>query len=397
LTWNNNKKADRLTQQSQYSNIEEVLFPLKYSPVILSNRSPTASLLLPVTKSRFSIASPQIKGGLLVNTFVPGSKKMLIVNILDILKSRTDSAHRLYQKDIIAILASDYAMKCERKAVSRNLTELKEFGYSIENNDGWYYMHDFEDSELRLLIDSLLFSKHIPYNQCKELIEKLKGLTSEHFEARVKHIRNLPVNLPENKQLFYTIEILDEAISAGKQVSFIYNECGTDKKLHPRLDNTGKIRDYIINPYQIVATNGHYYLICNNDKYPNVSNFRLDYITEIKLLDTNIKDMKLVNGLQNGLDLPKHMAEHIYMFCGESIKAKFRANKDILNDIIDWFGKDVRFSNETTDECDVSVNVNANAMFCWALQYGMHIKVLEPVELREQVKKAVAEMGEKYK
>ena len=332
-----------------------------------------------------------------MNTFTAGPKKMLIFNILDILKRKTDSSHRLLIKDIVAILAVDYTMTCDRKAVSRNLTDLMEFGYSIENDKGYYYNHDFEDSELRLLIDSLLFSKHIPYNQCKELIEKLKGLTSEHFEARVKHIRNLPENLPENKQLFLTIEVLDEAISTGKQVSFLYNTCGTDKKLHPRLDETGKIRRYIINPYQIVATNGHYYLICNYDKYPNVSNYRLDLITEIELLETNVKDTKLVKGLANGLDLPKHMAEHIYMFSGESVRTKFRANKDILNDIIDWFGKDVKFSNETAKECDVTVNVNANAMFCWALQYGMHIEVLEPVELRKKVKDAIAEMDRKYK
>jgi predicted DNA-binding transcriptional regulator YafY len=332
-----------------------------------------------------------------MNTNAPGPKKMLIVNILDILKQKTDCDHRLMIKEIVAILESGYSMKCDRKAVSRNLTDLMEYDCHIESENGWYYNHEFEDSELRLLIDSLLFSKHIPYKQCKDLIEKLKGLTDDYFVARVQHICNLPANLPQNKALFYTIEVLDEAISAGKQVSFTYNAYGTDKKLHPRCDDTGKERVYIINPYQIAATNGHYYLICNYDKYPNVSNYRLDYITDIKLLDTPVKDMKLVKGLERGLDLPKHVAEHIYMFCGESVSATFRASKTILNDIIDWFGKDVKFSNETADECDVSVRVNANAMLYWALQYGPYVEVLEPKELREQVKEAVAEMGDKYK
>jgi len=30
-----------------------------------------------------------------------------------------------------------------------------------------------------------------------------------------------------------------------------------------------------------------------------------------------MKDMKLVKGLEHGMDLPKHMAEHIYMHAGE--------------------------------------------------------------------------------
>ena len=65
-----------------------------------------------------------------------------------------------------------------------------DFGYQVEYSESirqgkngeeeiiftdWYLEKDFTDSELRLLIDSLLFSKHIPYSQCKALIEKLEG------------------------------------------------------------------------------------------------------------------------------------------------------------------------------------------------------------------------------
>ena len=53
--------------------------------------------------------------------------------------------------------------------------------------------------------------------------------------------------------------------SKGRQVSFTYNSYGTDKKLHPRRDSAGNIREYIVNPYQIAAANGRYYLICNYD------------------------------------------------------------------------------------------------------------------------------------
>ncbi len=332
-----------------------------------------------------------------MNSNAPGPKKMLIVNILEILKSRTDTNHRLLIKDIVAILAKDYAMQCERKAVSRNITELIAFGYNLEYDKGWYFIHDFDDSELRLLIDGLLFSKHIPYNQCKALVEKLKGLSSDYFDTRVKHIRNLPHDLPENKQLFWTIEVLDDAISTGKQVAFIYNSFGIDKKLHPRLNDAGEVRRYTINPYQIVAANGRYYLICNNDKYKKVSNYRLDLITEIKLLTTPVKPMKQVEGLENGLDLPKHMAESIYMFAGKSVTVKFMAKKYLINDIIDWFGKNVRFGSQSHEECVVTVRVNEDAMFCWALQYGPHVEVIEPAELREKIKAAVEKMGEKYK
>ena len=339
-------------------------------------------------------------------------KKMLIINILDILKRYSDENHRLSQKDIIEILDNEYNMKVDRKAVKRNLMNLIDFGHNLESSESirinkngeeetiysdWYLIRDFSDAELRLLIDSLLFSKHIPYNQCKELIDKLKTLSNKYFDLKVKHIRNLPENMPSNKQLFWVIEVLDEAISKGKQVSFTYSEYKTDKNLHPRCDSEGNIREYIINPYQIVATNGRYYLICNYEKYDDVSNYRLDLITNIKLLDSSIKPMDKIKGLEKGFNLPKHMAEHIYMFAGESVPVKFRANSNLAGQIIDWFGTDVRFSDDNGETVEVRVTVNEQAMKYWALQYGQYVEILEPLALRENIKAAAKKIGEKYK
>lgn len=339
-------------------------------------------------------------------------KKMLIMNILDILKRYTDEDHRLSQKEIMDILEREYDMKVERKAVKRNLLNLIDYGYHVEYSESvrinkkgeeeivytdWYLERDFSDAELRLLIDSLLFSRHIPYSQCKTLIEKLENLSNRYFKSRVKHIQTLPDNELPNRQLFYTIEILDQAITKGRQVSFHYNEYHTDKMLHPRIDHEGNVRTYIVNPYQMAAVNGRYYLICNYDKYDDVSNYRVDRITDIQLLDTPVKPMKNMKGLEHGLNLPKHMAEHVYMFTGESVPVTFRAKKYLLTDLFDWFGKEMQFADETEEEVTVRVTVNLDAMRKWALQYALHVKVLKPERLvdmlNEDVKQAAGQYG----
>lgn len=344
------------------------------------------------------------------------NKKQIIMNILDILKRYTDEDHRLSQKEIADILKNEYNMTVDRKSVKRNLSNLLEIGYPIEYSESirmipnkttgeleesyilsdFYLERDFSDAELRLLIDSLLFSKHIPYNQCKDLIEKLEGLSSKYFEAKVKHIRTLDGNQPANKQLFYTIDILDEAISKERQVKFHYAEYGTDKKLHNRKNREGVMREYIVNPYQIVVTNGRYYLICNYDKYDDLSNYRVDRITDIELLNMPAKSKRKVKGAENGFDLSKHMAEHIYMFSDESDTVTFRVKKYILDDVMDWFGKDLTFFDETEDEVSVRVRVNLAAMRCWAMQYALHAKILSPELLAEQIKEDLKKAIENY-
>ena len=338
-------------------------------------------------------------------------KKMLIINILDILKRYTDEDHRLSQKEIMDILEREYDMKVERKAVKRNLLNLIDYGYHVEYSESvrinkkgeeetvytdWYLEREFSDAELRLLIDSLLFSRHLPYSQCKMLIDKLENLSNRYFKSRVKHIQTLPDNELPNRQLFYTIEILDQAITKGRQVSFHYNEYHTDRMLHPRIDQEGNVRTYIVNPYQMAAVNGRYYLICNYDKYDDVSNYRVDRITDIKLLETPVKPMKKVKGLEHGLNLPKHMAEHVYMFTGESVPVTFRAKKYLMTDLFDWFGKDMKFSDETEEEVTVRVTVNLDAMRKWALQYALHVKVLKPERLVDMLKEDVRQAAEQY-
>ncbi len=335
------------------------------------------------------------------------SKKLLIMNILDILRKYSDSRHTLSQKQIVDILEQENEMKADRKAVRRNILDLMDFGYEIDCREtrrmmpnprtgeqeeniilsDFYLIRNFEDAELRLLIDSLLFSKHIPYNQCKDLVKKLEGLSSRHFHAHIKHICTMPETLPQNPELFLTIELLDEAISDGKKVSFSYLEYGTDKKQHRRLCPDGTVREYIVSPYQMAAKEGKYYLICNYDKYEDISNYRIDRIADVKILKEPVKPFETLKGAEKGrLNLAKYMAEHIYMYSSENTRVKFHIKKDWVSDIIDVFGMDVRFSDETEDRVTVTARVNELAMKQFAKNYAPDVIVLEPEWLREEVR-----------
>lgn len=343
-------------------------------------------------------------------------KKLTIMNILDILKRYTDENHRLSQKEIQDILEREYDMTVERKAVKRNLMYLIEFGYNInysesvrifKDKDGkeqenvilsdFYLEREFTDSELRLLIDSVLFSNHIPYKQDKELVDKLASLSNIYLKKRVNHIARMPEDKTDNKQLFYNVELLDEAIDKRRKVRFYYLEYHTDKKLHKRRNKYGKIREYIINPYQLVAKEGKYYLICNYDKYDDISNYRVDRITDLEILDENIKPFDQLKGSDGRkLDLEKYMDKHVYMFSGENVRAVFRADKSLISDIIDMFGKEVRFSEETNDEITVTVNVNELAMEQFAKAFTPWVEVIKPVALRERMIKNLNKGLEKY-
>lgn len=170
-------------------------------------------------------------------------------------------------------------------------------------------------------------------------------------------------------------------------MEFHYADFGTDKKLHPRTGSDGSVRVYRVNPYQMVAVNGRYYLIGNYDKYDNLSHYRLDRIQDIRILDTPAKPSRAVKGAEYGLNLPQHMAEHIYMFARESRRVTMRTSPGMAGDLIDWFGSGITFSEETEETLLASVTVSQEAMRFWALQYAPYVTILEPKSLAETVKR----------
>ena len=162
-------------------------------------------------------------------------KKLALIRIYQIFKEYSDYDHPLTQDDISNHLEKNYGITIERKAISRNISLLKEAGIEIESRRAGSYLEsrDFEDSELRMLIDGVLSSKYITANHSKDLIEKLCKLSNKYFRSHVKNIYSLnDWSKTDNQALFYNIELIDDAIEHGKQIKFDYNKYGIDKKLH---------------------------------------------------------------------------------------------------------------------------------------------------------------------
>ncbi len=326
--------------------------------------------------------------------YATGNKKMLNMLILDILKEYSDEAHRLTQQEIIRLLKLNYDMECDRRSVKNNILCLKELGYEISMENGYFLAErEFEDAELRMLIDSVLFSKQLTQKQAKVLIEKIRKQGNHYFTAKVSHISNLSdMQFADNKQLMYALDTVNDAIAEKKKICFIYNNYGTDFKLHPKREQA-----YVVSPYEIVANNSHFYLIGNYEKYDNISHYRLDKMTCVKTLDEQVKPESEIKDIENGFNLPKHMAEHIYMFSGKSVTVKFLTSVNMMNELIDWLGKDFRIRKTNADgQMEVTLTCNETSMFYWALQYGLSVEIVEPISLRERISEAVAKMNKKY-
>ncbi len=323
-----------------------------------------------------------------------GTKKMLNMLILDILKEYSDSEHRLLQQDIIDLLMSNYGFSCERRAVSNNIKCLKEMGYDIVADKGYYLKsREFTDAELRLLIDSIFSSGSTTDKEAHRLVKKLESFSNKYFKSHVSHIHTSSSGMnTANSQVMDSIAIIDTAISKGRKISFSYLQYGIDFKLHPKRSDR-----YVASPYQMVNHRGRYYLIANYEGKENISHFRIDRFSDVEILDEKRRPINSFEGYENGLDMSKFLSEHVYMYGGKSIHVKFRINERFMDNLIDNFGTNFRADPDGEEDMIVSLKSNPDAFFYWALQYGLNVEVLEPESMRERILKACREIEAKYK
>lgn len=84
------------------------------------------------------------------------------------------------------------------------------------------------------------------------------------------------------------------------------------------------------------------------------------------------------------------------MYSGGNCRAVFRVCRATIGDVIDLFGKDVVFSDETEESVTVSVYTNEMSAALFAQSFAPDVTVLEPKNLRENVKNQLVQALEKY-
>ena len=318
-------------------------------------------------------------------------KKLALLRILQILEKYSDYDHPLKQEDIARYLSRDYGIEIERKAIGRNVSLLKEAGIDIECTKQGSYLafREFDDSELRLLIDGVLASKYITAAHSKQIIEKLCSLSSVYFRSHVKNVYSVDQwSKTDNSQLFLNISIIDEAIENDKQITFNYNRYGADKKLH-------KTAQHKVSPYQLVLHNQHYYLMAHSERWNNIGYYRLDRITEMAITQDAATQLRSIEGYENGINYREISSSMPYMFSDKIESVEFLAEKWAVDAVVDWFGTNARIV-PLEGKYKVTINVSPMAMEYWAMQYLNAVEIISPQSLRDKIKENLANAVKKY-
>ena len=347
-----------------------------------------------------------------------GNKKLALLYILKILEEYSDRDHPMTQSDIAEKLEQNYGIILERKAVSRNLSLLREAGYEIESEAKGNYLdyRDFDNTELRLMIDGVLSSRYITESQAKNLADRIANLSNKHFRSHVKHIYLLSNHeKSENKTVFYALECIDEAIEKGRQISFDYYCYAFDDDLKP-----SRSRRETVSPIQLVIKNQFYYLIAATEvnvlgrakekdpTHPMIKSYRLDMISNPIIEEDAIVDTERLAKYGQERDIKKILSSHPYMHVkGTHIsQASFLCFAQDINLVVENLGRDLKIKKlkrkdeelfrefETTtgkrylsmNLVKVTLKISLNDLIEFACRYPQKIFIVSPNVAAERQK-----------
>ncbi len=320
------------------------------------------------------------------------NQKAKILYILDYLEKYSHEDHPVRASELISMLEREHNISCERKTIYSDIATLQDFGVDIitlPGKNGGYYIgyRNFEPYELKLLIDAVQSSRYLTQSKSQELIEKLCKQCNIHDANLLK--RDVLVSgrvKSMNESIYFSVDAIQNAIAENKQITFRYFDWDIGGKRLYREKN------YTASPYGLCQDNENCYLLAFTERH-GITSFRVDRMTDISILE----EKRLPCPELAGKALYKYANQTFQMFHGESTDVKLRFHRDLVNVVVDRFGKDIMMIPDGEEHFNFTVRVAVSHMFLgWVISFGSKAEILYPQSVADACKRLCLEAMSHY-
>lgn len=322
---------------------------------------------------------------------IMADKKSGLLALLEVLEEETDENHILSTKELNDLLYRRYDIQLERRTLYANIRMLNDFGYEVssyEQNGKGYYLsgRKFEKSEILLLCNAIHASNFIPQKHSQDLIDKLLKARSKYEQSEYKNTVYLKnKKKTENVQFLYNIDNISIAIKNKHNIEFTYLQYDKNKKLVPRREEP-----YVVEPRYIVYAESKAYLITTSTHHEGFAHYRIDRIKDIHELETRSRP------LPKNYDPYEYANNKLFMFSGENVAVLIKFDKNILDQMIDLFGKDINIVDGGS-YYTMRVHASKYGIIYLAQQYLDSMEIIEPEDIREEIYNNIKTGLERYK
>jgi len=320
-------------------------------------------------------------------------QKIKLLKIWEILCRESDEEHPLDTVVLIERL-KNVGILCDRKTLYNDIAELNDNGYQVfqkraRRNQYYVEKSDFSVPELRILIDAVQAANFISQKKTDELIEKIANLGGSYRADTLKNGVYFDTQKYNNESVYNNIMKLDEAINNDRKVSFKYFDYDENGNIVFRKEG----KRYVVNPLALVFNENCYYLVCYNDKYKNLSNYRIDRIDDVKVEDNEI----VLADCAKDFDIAEHRRKAFSMFTGEEKEIEIEFDKSLIDVIMDKFGAAIKMESAGENKCLLKTKIQISPVFFgWCATFGDKLRIVSPPKIVRQFMKEMDTVINQY-
>ena len=310
-------------------------------------------------------------------------QKIKLLKIMEILRQETDEDHPMTKAELSARLESMNVSSSVR-SLSRDIKLLNDQGYEIMEqligHEKGYFVCDrsFSVPELKILIDAVQAASFVTEKKTGELVDKIAALGGSHRAAILKgNLVKFNTRKHRNETVYYTVGYLEDAIKQNRKVAFKYFDVTETGQRAFRRDGA----EYLMEPVALVFNEDNYYLITYNEKHEATTNYRVDRIDSVRILDEKISET--ARSLRR--KVARYTEEAFKMFNGPQETVTLRFADKLIGPVLDKFGEDTKMTRVDNHTIEATVQVRiAPTFWGWLFQFGIDMDVVEPETLKEQ-------------
>jgi len=318
--------------------------------------------------------------------------KLRPLYLAQILYERTDEDHYLTTAELMEILEKEHGFKVHRQTIPADVAALRSFGMEIQevmSSQKRYNLisREYDIAEIKLLIDAVESSKFITKRKSEELVAKLSKMAGRNQAENLK--RNIAAEdriKYDNESIYLIIDGINEAINAGKQISFLYFKY--DVRKEPRLRNDGK--PWVFSPHKLVWNGDFYYMVGVFDNGKRVGTFRVDRIMRRPdILEADALPFPA------DFDFDKYLQASFRMYGTKFTTVDLICKNDVMDAILDKFGKDVTTYAYDMENFRAEVDVVPSSVFySWVFGFEGDVRINGPANVKEEYRQIVLKAAE---
>ena len=330
---------------------------------------------------------------------------------------KLDESHVLAAEDIISYLQGTCGIDAERRSIYRDIKEInKAYLMFIEGidiykaaerlesdktnrliiydtiNRGFRVNPRYRNSrlkEIRLLAECVYSAKFIEKEETDRLVDIVVDSVSEAQADMIRHEAYLTDRVKtNNEQVLDNLNSIDIAMSktkSGKEhtpekISFKYLKY-TIQNINKPVERRNGER-YIVSPYRLLISDGNYYLLGFDDAKQAMRTYRIDRMKDVRCIGAPREGKEAAEAIE----ISKYSQQCFSMFGGETTRVRVQFENELLDTMIDRFGKSgAQYAPVDDEHFEITAQVRVSDMFfSWVCGFGKRAKIVYPEHIIDE-------------